>query len=352
MKKNFWKNKRVLITGHTGFKGTWLSIWMKILGAKVTGIALPPQKKRNIFTIIDLKKRIDKSIFLNIKNKKKLKRAIINSNPQIIFHLAAQPLVIDSFKDPINTVETNILGTTNLLEISKKIKCLKTIIVITTDKVYLNQNKKKFYKENDKLGGDDIYSFSKVSVEMLVDSYRKLFFKNNKTVLTLRAGNVIGGGDWSDNRLIPDFIKSYEKKNIFLIRNPYHVRPWQHVIECLYGYILAVEKTYIKKIKSLETINFGPSNKNNSTVKKVTDIMLKRYDLRYKIESRNKNNKFLEKSFLGLDSSLAKKILGWSSKIDTNETVNLTLEWYEEFFEKKDMYKYTCQQIKNYISKS
>ena len=130
MKKNFWKNKRVLITGHTGFKGTWLSIWMKILGAKVTGIALPPQKKRNIFTIIDLKKRIDKSIFLNIKNKKKLKRAIINSNPQIIFHLAAQPLVIDSFKDPINTVETNILGTTNLLEISKKIKCLKTIIVI------------------------------------------------------------------------------------------------------------------------------------------------------------------------------------------------------------------------------
>ncbi len=352
MRKNFWKNKRVLITGHTGFKGAWLSIWLKMLGAKVTGISLPPLNKRNVFTITNLKKKIFKSFFLNIKNKKKLEKAVVSSKPQIVFHLAAQPLVIESYKDPINTVETNILGTTNLLEICRNIKSLKSIIIVTTDKVYSNQNKKKFFRENDKLGGDDIYSFSKVSVEMLVNSYRKLFFSNNKYILTLRAGNVIGGGDWSKNRLIPDFIRSYEKKTNFIIRNPKYVRPWQHVIDCLYGYILITEKTYFKKIKNLNTINFGPSSKNNRTVKDVTNIMINRYNFKSKIKFNTKDTKFFEKKFLRLDSSLAKKLTGWSSKIDLNESVLLTLKWYEEFFKKKNMYKYTCHQIKNYISKN
>ncbi len=348
--KRFWKNKRVLITGHSGFKGTWLSIWMKILGAEVTGISLPPLNKRNIFTIIDLKKKIDKNVFLNIKDKKKLEKVIIKSKPHIIFHLAAQPLVIESFKDPINTIETNIVGTANILEISKNIPSLKTILVITTDKVYSNQNKKNFFKESDRLGGDDIYSFSKVSVEMLVRSYRKLFFKNKKNVFTLRAGNVIGGGDWSENRLIPDFIRSYEKNKKFIIRNSKHVRPWQHVIDCLFGYILTAEKTYQKKIKGINTLNFGPSNINISTVKNVADIMLKKYNLKTKKISNNKNSKFLEKKFLGLNSSLAKKLLGWSPKIDLNNSIDLTLSWYEKFFQKKNMYEYTCNQIKNYIA--
>ena len=350
--KNFWKNKRILITGHTGFKGTWLSIWMKILGANVTGISLSPINKKNIFTIVNLKNKIDKNIYLNIKNKNKLEKVIVKSKPQIIFHLAAQPLVIESFKDPINTIETNILGTSNLLEICKNIKSLKTIIVITTDKVYSNQNKKNFFSENDKLGGEDIYSYSKVSVEMLVDSYRKLFFKSKKNILTVRAGNVIGGGDWSENRLIPDFIRSYEKKTSFLIRNPKHVRPWQHVIDCLYGYILTAEKIHLKKFHNITSINFGPNNNNISTVKNVTNIMLNRFNLKTNTVFGNKKSKFLEKSFLGLNSSLSKKLLGWAPNIALKESIDLTLNWYEKFFQKENMYEYTCKQIKNYITRS
>ena len=351
MNKNFWKGKRVLITGHTGFKGSWLSIWMKILGAKVTGISLSPEGKKNIFEITNLKKKINKNIYLNIKNRKELKNKIEEANPQIIFHLAAQPLVIESYKNPLNTIETNILGTANLLEISRKIESLKIIIIVTTDKVYKNINKKSFFNENDQLGGDDIYSYSKASVELLVNSYKKSFFNSKKKIVTVRAGNVIGGGDWSNNRLIPDFIKSYEKKNKFIVRNPDHVRPWQHVMDCLYGYILLAEKKYNKKIKNFDAINFGPKKNQISSVKKVVGIILKSLNTKVKILNKNINNDYKEKNFLALDSSLAKKTLKWSAKINLNESIKLTLDWYLEYFKKKNMYEYTCKQIKNYITR-
>ena len=349
MKKNFWKGKRILITGHTGFKGSWLSIWMKILGAKVFGISLPPASGKNIFKISNLKNKIDKNIYLDIKDKDKLKKEIIKLKPEIIFHLAAQSLVIESFKNPINTIETNILGTANLLEISKEIKSLKTIIIVTTDKVYSNKNKKNFFNEKDELGGDDIYSYSKVCVEMLVDSYKKLFFKNKKNIITVRAGNVIGGGDWSKNRLIPDFIRSYENNLKFFVRNPKHVRPWQHIIDCLYGYILIAEKISKKRFQNLSTLNFGPNNDDVSSVNKVVKIILKKLQLRKKIILMNKKTTYQEKFFLALNSKLAKKSINWSSKISLDESVNLTLNWYINFFKKKDMYDYTCKQIKNYI---
>ncbi len=351
MSKNFWYNKKVLVTGHTGFKGTWLSIWLKMLGAKVYGISLPPVKNRNIFSIVNLKRKIDRNIYLDINNKKKLQTTVKKLKPQIIFHLAAQPLVIESFKYPLNTIQTNILGTANLLEVSRKIKTLKTIIVITTDKVYANLNKKSFFKENDKLGGDDIYSFSKVSVEMLVNSYRQLYFKNDKQIFTFRAGNVIGGGDWSENRLIPDYIKAYEKKKPFLIRNPHHVRPWQHVMECLYGYILSVEKLYLKKTISLNAINFGPKSNNLSTVDDVINIILNKNEKKIKINLNKKKSQFFEKSFLGINSSLAKKKIGWSPILNLNDSIDLTINWYKNYFERKEMYQFTCQQIRNYITR-
>ena len=285
---------------------------MKILGAKVYGISLPPAKNRNIFSIVKLHSKIDENIYLDINNKKKLEINIGKLKPQIIFHLAAQPLVIESFNNPLDTIKTNILGTANLLEVGRKINTLKTIMVVTTDKVYSNLNKKNFFKESDKLGGDDIYSFSKVSVEMLVNSYRKLYFKNDKQIFTLRAGNVIGGGDWSENRLIPDYIKTYEKKKPFLIRNPNHVRPWQHVMDCLYGYILSVEKLYLKKTKSLNAINFGPKSNNLSTVNDVINIILNKNEKKIKINLNKKKSQFFEKSFLGINSSLAKKKIGWA----------------------------------------
>jgi len=353
MNKKFWKNKKVLITGHTGFKGSWLSLWLKILGANVVGISLPPNGKKNLYTISSLKNKLVKSIYLNIKNKKKLEKEIIKIKPNIIFHLAAQPLVIESYKKPLNTIETNILGTANLLEASKKVNSINAIIIVTTDKVYKNNNKKIFHTEKDQLGGDDIYSYSKASVEMLVHAYRKSFFKNRINILTVRAGNVIGGGDWSENRLIPDFIKAHQNKKKLIIRNPNHIRPWQHVLDCLYGYILVAEKIYKnKKLTNLNSLNFGPKSNHLLSVKEITKMILKKLNNSVNIIHKHRKYEFSEKKFLALNSNLAKKTLGWSSKLNAQESINLTLDWYQEYFKKNDMYKYSCKQIKNYISKN
>ena len=352
MNKKFWKNKKVLITGHTGFKGSWLSLWLKILGANVVGISLPPNGKKNLYTISSLKNKLVKSIYLNIKNKKKLEKEIIKIKPNIIFHLAAQPLVIESYKKPLNTIETNILGTANLLEVSKKVNSINAIVIVTTDKVYKNNNKKIFHSEKDQLGGDDIYSYSKASVEMLVYSYRKSFLKDKINISTVRAGNVIGGGDWSENRLIPDFIKAYQDKKKLIIRNPNHIRPWQHVLDCLYGYILVAEKIYKnKKLTNLDSFNFGPKNNHLLSVNEIIKMMLKKLNNSVNIIHKHKKYEFSEKKFLALNSSLAKKILGWSSKLAAQDSINLTLDWYKEYFKKKDMYKYSCKQIINYIFK-
>ena len=348
--RKFWKNKRVLITGHTGFKGAWLSIWLKMYGAKIAGISLPP-KKKSIYNIANLKKIFFKSTYLDINNLGLLKKEISKIKPSIIFHMAAQPLVINSYKFPLKTIKTNVLGTANILEICKNLKSLKTILVITTDKVYKNLNNKKFFNEQDELGGDDIYSYSKASVEILVNAYKKSFFGKKINIATARAGNVIGGGDWSEFRIIPDFIRAYISKKIFIIRNPNHVRPWQHVMDCLFGYILLAENvsTSRKLLNSL-SYNFGPSSKQSLSVIKIVNLMLKNIDYKMKIKIK-KNKKFSEKKFLLLKSKKAEKKLKWKNKIQANESLNLTLDWYKEYYNKKNMYEYTCKQIQKYILK-
>lgn len=351
MSKNFWYNKKVLVTGHTGFKGTWLSIWLKMLGAKVYGISLPPVKNRNIFSIVNLKRKIDRNIYLDINNKKKLQTTVEKLKPQIIFHLAAQPLVIESFKYPLNTIQTNILGTANLLEVSRKIKTLKTIIVITTDKVYANLNKKSFFKENDKLGGDDIYSFSKVSVEMLVNSYRQLYFKNDKQIFTLRAGNVIGGGDWSENRLIPDCVKSWSKNKKAIIRNPKSTRPWQHVLEAVRGYLRLAECLYSNRKLHGEPFNFGPKQSQNKNVITLVKLMKKFWsNVSWK---KNKSYKEIyESKLLKLNSTKAKKKLKWTPMINFEDTVKMTTVWYKNYYQKKNkIQKFSEKQIDDYIKK-
>lgn len=352
--KKFWKNKRVLITGHTGFKGSWLTCWLLSYGAIVYGYSLKQFDQRGIFNKLKLKKKIKKNFFKDINNFYELKKTITSIKPNVIFHMAAQSLVIDSYKNSLNTVNTNTFGTAKILEASKYAKSLRSIIILTTDKVYENFEKKNYsYKENDKLGGVDIYSASKSSAELIVSAYRQSFQKAYKNcgIASVRAGNVIGGGDWAKNRLIPDIINGFKKKRPkIILRNPNFTRPWQHVLEPLLGYILLAEKTYGNK-KSIynSSWNFGPKNSLNVTVIKILDIIKKIYQKNIKI-ILSKKKPYKESKFLKLDSSRSEKILGWKSKLSTEQALINTIRWYK-FYESSNDYNYTLKQIDDYCNK-
>ena len=245
--KNFWKNKKVLITGHTGFKGSWLSIILNNYEAKLYGISLKPEKK-SLFKVSKLNQIFEENHYFNLTNKLKTDKIIKKINHDVLFHFAAQSLVIESYKNPYKTYFENFVTTLNVLESTKNLNKLGTSIFATTDKVYRNSNKKVLFKEEDELGGNDPYSSSKVCCEELISIYNKFFNRKKIGSVIVRAGNVIGGGDWNKNRLIPDIIKSKNKKKILVIRNPKHTRPWQHVFECLIIYILIAEKIFKKNI--------------------------------------------------------------------------------------------------------
>ena len=260
-KTNFWQNKKVFVTGHTGFKGGWLCIFLKLLGAKITGYSLKPKSEPNLFNLAKVNTILEKSIFADIRDYKKLFIEIKKSQANILFHLAAQPLVRYSYIEPKKTIDTNILGTLNILECVRNLKKIKSTIIITTDKVYDN-TVNKIFKETDKLGGLDPYSSSKVCCEYLFSSYISSFFKNKsrQRLATVRAGNVIGGGDYSEDRLIPDIFSFAQKTKKIILRNPQSVRPWQHVLEPLSGYLLLAEKLYKNKMKNIkQNWNFGPN---------------------------------------------------------------------------------------------
>ncbi len=325
--KKFWSNKKIFITGHTGFKGSWLSIILNLLGAKLYGYSLKP-KKKSLFNQSGIGKNFISNFYGDIDNFKLLSEKIKKSKPNIIFHLAAQPLVIDSYKHPIKTFRTNIFGTLNLLESLKKVKSVKSVLIITTDKVYKINKSNKPYVEQDQLGGSDPYSTSKVGAEIVTHTYIKSFFKNNflkNKISTVRAGNVIGGGDYSENRLVPDIIKAINNRRKIIIRNPNHVRPWQYVIEPLVGYLTLAERQYKTNIKTKNFAwNFGP-NKNNfksviSIVKKIKNIENFKYSIK-------KINRLKETKILKLNSNKSKKILKWLPIWNLNETLKMVLEW-------------------------
>jgi len=351
--QGFFKNKKILITGHTGFKGAWLAQILLNWGSYVSGIALKPATNPNLFDLLGQKKRIN-NYFVDIRDFAKVKEIIQKEKPEIVFHLAAQPIVRDSYDDPLYTLETNIMGTVNVLQAIKETNTVRAAVMITTDKVYENKESGRPFKENDKLGGYDPYSASKAAAEIVIDSYVKSFFnpadynKKHKTlIVSARAGNVIGGGDWQKDRLVPDIVRSVFKRKKIIIRSPDAVRPWQHVLEPLYGYILLAEKLYRSKKEFSGAWNFGPLNKNYLTVE---ELIKKALELlgqgSYGVKRDHGKH---EARLLKLDSSKAKNLLGWQPKLGMGTVLEMTFNWYKAFNDKKNIIDLTDRQINSFL---
>ena len=349
---SIYKNKKVLITGSTGFKGSWLAYILYVLGAKVIGSSLKPDIDSVVFRSLKIEKKI-KQYYVDINDYKKLNKIILKENPEIIFHLAAQSIVSDSIDNPLNTIETNILGSANVLS-SFKNSNSKVLVYCTSDKCYQNNEWIWGYRENDIMGGKDPYSASKACAEIIFNSYNKTFFiKNNKQKLaTVRAGNVIGGGDFKKDRLIPDIIKSLYANKTLKIKNPKSIRPWQHVLEPLSGYLLVGKKLLSsKKNYEIPNWNFGPNVDRFYTVKYILNEIQKLNNLKFKIIYLNFNKTKYESKYLLLNSDKAKLELGWKPKLDIKQTIKMTLDWYNEYYKnKKNIENFTQNQIINFFN--
>ena len=349
---NFYKNKRVLVTGATGFKGSWLCSWLLHMGAKVYGSGYSPNQNKNLFYQLKLQKKIKLAIF-DIRDQKKLENFIFKSKPSIIFHLAAQPLIIESYLKPHLTIDINVRGTLNVLEASKKFNFIKSVVLITSDKCYENVGKLTRYKEDDVLGGIDPYSASKSASELIIRAYRESFFKNKKNcgISSARAGNVIGGGDWSTKRLIPDCIKSLLKNKVVFLRNPNFNRPWQHVLEPIRGYLMLAKKQFQEPKKYSDAWNFGTKNNSVKSVKEIVDYIISFWGSG-KIRV-NRENKFYEQKNLQLDINKVKKRLKWYPTYSVKKGVQITTEWYLQVFKnKQDSFKVTNKQIVEYMNEN
>ncbi len=349
--KNY-KNLKVLITGSTGFKGSWLTFWLEKLGAKVVGVGLPPEKNSIIFQKLDLDKNI-KQYFIDITNYTKINSIIKKEKPDLIFHLAAQSIVSLGYKNPINTFMTNIIGSANILQ-SFRTTGTKGLIYVSSDKCYLNLNKNRSFKESDPLGGLDNYSSSKASAENIFLSYHHSYFKNNAycKAVSVRAGNVVGGGDFKENRIVPDIINSIYKKKKLIIRNPNSTRPWQHVLEPLSGYLLLGQKILDNKIRinTQPSYNFGPNTKNCQRVKFLIKSIQLLTNKKIKF-SISKKKEFSESKLLRVNIDKAKKELKWTPKLNLHQTLDFTCQWYKSLFEKKNVKKITLDQISIYSEK-
>ncbi|MCL5276199.1 MAG: CDP-glucose 4,6-dehydratase [Deltaproteobacteria bacterium] len=350
----FYKNKKVLVTGHTGFKGSWLSIWLLHLGAEVIGYALDPNTPKDNFVLTNLYQEMT-DIRGDIRDIEKFNSNVDQYNPEIIFHLAAQPLVRLSYEIPRETLETNVMGTVNVLDAFRKSRSARILIIITSDKCYENKEWIWGYRENDLVGGYDPYSASKGAAELISAAYLRSFFnpgdfkKHGKVIATVRAGNVIGGGDWTQDRIIPDCIRALEEDKPIKVRNPQSVRPWQHVLEPLNGYLLLASKIYADPIKYSGAWNFGPNTDSVITVKEVVEKVIKYY--RKGIWKDTSNQKELhEAKLLNLDISKAKLLLGWKPLLNIDEAIKMTVEWYKKY-DIEDMFNLCKHQIHEFIKK-
>lgn len=344
--KSFYKNKRILVTGHTGFKGTWLTASLLKFNSKIMGYSKPDRRIKSYKSMCNYKKV--KNVYADILDYKNLKKNIYNFKPQIIFHLAAQSLVSESYKFPLETVNTNTVGTGNILNISRNLKSLSSLIIITSDKCYLNREFQRGYKETDILGGEDLYSASKASAEIIFKAYVESFFKfqNRFGYATVRAGNVIGGGDWSKNRIIPDCVRAIVQNKTLIIRNPQSTRPWQHVLEPISGYLLLAKKIFKKK-KYSGSWNFGPCLNETMRVKSIVELFLRCLSFKKKIIFKKGN--FREANLLKLNSSNALNKLKWKNTWNMRESIIKTANWYDHYIKKLDLKDITNFQIKEYF---
>ncbi len=343
---HFYKNKTILITGATGFKGAWLSLWLHSLGANVIWYSLAPETKPNLFSLLELEKSTTQ-IFWDINNISHLQEVCDTYKPEIVFHLAAQALVRESYRNPVHTFQTNVMGTVNVLEVIRQSKSVSGAVLITTDKVYENTETMTPYKENDRLGWYDPYSSSKAMDEIAITSYVRSFFSHwEKKIVSVRAGNVIGWGDWSAERLIPDMVRAFEKNETMVLRNPDAVRPWQHVFEALSGYLMMGEKIF-EDDRFVWAYNFGP---DISDTMRVEDLMKKAIDIlrmgKYEIK---KDETLHEAGLLLLDNSKAKILLWWKPSYTLDEALQKTFQWYKAYADGENMKDYSLQQIQDFI---
>ena len=356
MFNNVYKGRKVLITGNTGFKGSWLSLWLLELGADVYGYSLLPPTTPSLFEILELRKRIN-YIEGDIRDFKKLEKSIREIKPEIIFHLAAQPLVRDSYRHPRYTYEVNIMGTVNLFETIRQCDSVKVVINVTSDKCYQNNEWVYGYRENDPLGGDDPYSSSKGCSEIITNAYIKSFFnperykkEHNVILASVRAGNVIGGGDWAKDRLIPDSIRYISQNKEIIIRNPDSIRPWQYVLEPISGYLWLASLIYKKGKKYSGAWNFGPLDDKSLTVEEVVKMIIKLWRGRYIIK---KEDKLYESKQLRLDISKALYYLQWRPVYKVEKALSETINWYKNYYENnKNMYKFTLKTLSAYINEA
>ena len=353
--KDFYKHKKVLVTGHTGFKGAWLTHILLTWKAEVIGISQAPIAQPNLFDILGVEKRVSNH-FVDIRDVEAMRKIFTQEKPDIVFHLAAQPIVRTSYDDPLLTFSTNVMGTANILEVAKETSSVKSVVIITTDKVYENKEWHYAYRENDPLGGHDPYSSSKAAADIVANSYIQSFFnpkdfgkKHHTLVAIARAGNVIGGGDWSEYRLIPDVIKAvYHEDTHVEIRNPESVRPWQHVLEPLSGYLMLAKDLYQKKTEVSGAWNFGPNNDSFVSVRVLAESakeILGKGDYRI-----NPDTTKHEANLLKLDINKAIAVLGWKPTLSFKETLALTFTWYKTYYEKtENIVEFTDRQINSFF---
>lgn len=352
---NFFKGKRVLVTGHTGFKGSWLSIWLHELGAEVVGVSQKPFTNRDNFVLSGIGHKIMADLRANICDGQKMKEIFQKYQPEIVFHLAAQPLVRYSYEQPVETYEANVMGTIHVMEAIRSTDSVKVGVMITTDKCYDNKEQMRGYKEDDPFGGYDPYSSSKGACEIAIQSWRRSFFnpedygkKHHVSLASVRAGNVIGGGDWALDRIIPDCIKALEQDKVIDIRSPKAIRPWEHVLEPLSGYMLLAKKLWEHPTEFCEGWNFGPESESVSTVWEVATELIKNYG-KGELKDSSDSNAVHEAKLLMLDITKAKTKLGWKPRMNMQQCMELVADWYKRY-QTEDVYQLCIEEIHQFTN--
>jgi CDP-glucose 4,6-dehydratase len=345
--RDFWSGKRVLLTGHTGFKGGWLALWLQGLGARVLGYSLPAPTQPSLFETARISESI-RGVIADIRELDRLRAAFREFAPQVVFHLAAQPLVRPAYEDPVGTYLTNLIGTVHVLEAVRQTNSVRSAVMITTDKCYENRDSASGYRETDRLGGYDPYSNSKACAELAIDSYRKSYFSGNGTaaVASARAGNVIGGGDWAADRLIPDLVRAAVAGRPLVLRHPKSTRPWQHVLEPLSGYVMLAERLWDERARYAEAWNFGPLEEEAKTVEELVELAARAWGggLKWTVDSGAHPH---EMRRLKLDCSKA-AAAGWRSLLRVEQAVEWTIEWYRAWHNKDDLKALSYEQIERY----